>query len=30
LVLPLRTPDADIEDLMPFNFDERAPHQNTS
>jgi transposase len=27
--LPLRTPDADIEDLMPFNFAERAPHQNT-
>jgi transposase len=28
--LPLRTPDADIEDLMPFNFGERALHQNTS
>jgi transposase len=28
--LPLRTPDADIEDLMPFNFGERAPQQNTS
>jgi transposase len=27
--LPLRPPDNDIEDLMPFNFAERAPHQNT-
>jgi transposase len=27
--LPLRPPDDDIEDLMPFNFAERAPHQNT-
>ena len=27
--LPLRTPDADIEDLMPFNFAERTPDQNT-
>jgi hypothetical protein len=25
----LRTPDADIEGLMPFNFAERAAHQNT-
>ena len=28
--LPLRPPGGDIEDLMPFNFAERAPHQNTS
>ena len=28
--LPLRPPDADIEDLMPFNFAERASHQNRS
>jgi len=27
--LPLRRTDDDIEDLMPFNFAERAPHQNT-
>ena len=27
--LPLRRTDADIEDLMPFNFAERAPNQNT-
>ena len=28
--LPLRTPEADIEDLMPFNFGARTPQQNTS
>jgi transposase len=28
--LPLRPPDDDIEDLMPFNFAERASHQNSS
>ena len=28
--LPLRPPDDDIEDLMPFNFAERAPHQNSA
>jgi hypothetical protein len=27
--LPLRPPDAAIEDLMPFKFADRAPHQNT-
>lgn len=27
--LPLRRADDDIEGLMPFNFAERAPHQNT-
>ena len=27
--LPLRRADDDIEDLMPFNFAEPAPHQNT-
>ena len=27
--LPRRQTDDDIEDLMPFNFAERAPHQNT-
>ena len=27
--LPLGQPDDDIEDLMPFNFAERALHQNT-
>jgi hypothetical protein len=28
--LPLRPPDADIEDLMPFNFAERTSQQNSS
>jgi transposase len=28
--LPLRPPDADINDLMPFNFAERTSHQNSS
>jgi hypothetical protein len=28
--LPLRPPDADIEDLMPFNFAERTSRQNSS
>jgi transposase len=27
--LPSRSPDADIEDLMPFNFGEHAPQPNT-
>ena len=27
--LPRRPPDHDIEDLMPFNLAERAPHPNT-
>ncbi len=27
--LPRRQTNDDIEDLMPFNFAERAPHQNT-
>ena len=27
--LPQRPPDADIEDLMPFNLAERSPLQNT-
>ena len=28
--LPRRPPDHDIEDLMPFNFAERAPHQTAA